>query len=101
LEPNEGVVASGQQEKIKVKFNPYGPGLFTSSIPIYILDDPEISATLPYAELSFSGSGAYPRLLFDKKEVILPVVPLNIISRCTFRIINDGYENLNLQYKWG
>lgn len=48
-----------------------------------------------------TGSGAYPRLLFDKKEVILPVVPLNTSAKCSFRIINDGYENLNLQFKWG
>ena len=67
---------------------------------MFILSDPEIPATLPYVELTFSGSGAYPRLLFDKKEVILPVVPLNVQARCYFRIINDGYENLNLSYKW-
>jgi hypothetical protein len=30
---------------------------------------------------------------------LLPVVPLNIDSKCSFRVINDGYENLNLRYK--
>jgi hypothetical protein len=42
--------------------------------------------------------GANPRILFDRKEVILPVVPLNVQSRCSFRIINNGYENLTLNY---
>lgn len=26
IEPTEGVVPAGQQQKIKVRFNPYGPG---------------------------------------------------------------------------
>lgn len=42
------------------------------------MSDPDIPSDLPYVELTLLGSGAYPRLLFDKKEVILPVVPLGI-----------------------
>jgi hypothetical protein len=45
------------------------------------------------------GSAARPKLLFDRREVLLPVVPLGIESRCTFRVLNDGYENLNLRYR--
>ncbi|CAD8120827.1 unnamed protein product [Paramecium sonneborni] len=100
IEPNEGVVPSGQQINIRVKFNLYGPGSFNGTIQLYILEDPEIPSTLPYVEITMSGSGAYLRLLFDKKEVILPVVPLNIQSKCYFRVINDSYENLNLKYNW-
>jgi hypothetical protein len=37
--------------------------------------------------------------MFDRTEIILPVVPLNVYSRCTFKIINDGYDNLNLNYR--
>lgn len=54
---------------------------------------------MPYVELTLKGEAAFPRLQFDRKEVILPVVPLGVESRCTFRIINDGYENLNLKYR--
>jgi len=50
-------------------------------------------------DLQFKGEGAFPRLLFDRKEVILPVVPLGVQAKCVFRVINDGYENLNLKYK--
>lgn len=28
IEPSEGVVGSGQQVRIRIKFNPYGPGNF-------------------------------------------------------------------------
>lgn len=46
--------------------------------------------------LLLKGKGAYPRLVFDRKEVVLPQVPCNVYTKCMFRIINDGYENLNL-----
>lgn len=59
----------------------------------------EISSEVPYMDIVLKGEGAYPRLLFDRKEVILPVVPLEVESKCIFRVINDGYENLNLKHK--
>lgn len=37
--------------------------------------------------------------MFDRREILLPPVPTNIEARCTFRILNDGYENLNLRHK--
>lgn len=27
----------------------------------------------------------------------MPVVPLNVESRCSFKIVNDGYENLSIK----
>ena len=45
------------------------------------------------------GFAAFPRLIFDRSEIILPVVPLDIAAKCAFRIINDGYENLTLKHK--
>jgi len=48
--------------------------------------------------IELKGIGAFPRLVFDRREIILPVVPLNIWSRCLFRVINEGYDNLNLKY---
>jgi len=51
-----------------------------------------------YSEITLKGKGAFPRLTFDRREIILPVVPLEVESKCVFRIINDGYENLSLSY---
>lgn len=45
------------------------------------------------------GDSAFPKLLFDRKEVILPTVPLNVESKCVFKIYNDGYENLTIDHK--
>ena len=39
-------------------------------------------------------------LYFNKREVIMPVVPLDIETTASFRIINDGYENCNLRYQF-
>ena len=52
-----------------------------------------------YMTVEIKGQGAFPRLIFDRREIILPVVPLRIASRCIFRIYNDGYENLNIKYQ--
>lgn len=88
----------GSQEIIKASFNPFAPDQYDVSVPLYI-DDPELQSNLPYVNLVLSGEGAFPKLIFDRKEIILPVVPLNITARCVFRIINDGYENLNLDHQ--
>ena len=50
-------------------------------------------------DIVLRGEGSFPRLLFDRKEILLPVAPLNTESKCVFRVINDGYENLNLKCK--
>lgn len=49
-------------------------------------------------DIVLKGEGLFPRLLFDRKEIILPVVPLGIESSCIFRLINDGYDNLKIRY---
>ncbi len=72
--------------------------MYEKIVPFYI-SDPELAENVPYLDLVLKGEGAFPRLLFDRKEVILPVVPLHVEAKCTFRILNDGYENLNLKYK--
>jgi hypothetical protein len=38
-------------------------------------------------------------LTFDTKEVVLPTVPLGWTSEAIFYVINEGYEQLELQYK--
>jgi len=62
-------------------------------IPVYIDDD----MSVVYQDISIKGEGAWPKILFDRKQIILPIVPLGFEARATFKIINDGYENLNLE----
>lgn len=53
----------------------------------------------PYCEIKLKGLGVHPRLNFDRREVMLPTVPLNIPSVCTFMLSNDGYENFKLRHE--
>ena len=49
-----------------------------------------------YMEISISGSAMKPRILFDRREVILPPVPLNIPTRESFRVLNDGFQSIKV-----
>jgi len=49
--------------------------------------------------LRLKGQGTVPKLVFDRKEIVLPIVPLGIRSRCLFYIKNDGYESLEVKYR--
>ncbi|EGR27115.1 hypothetical protein IMG5_201370 [Ichthyophthirius multifiliis] len=99
IEPNSGIVEANQVQIIKAYFNPYAPDKYNIYLPLFIENDDEISNQVPYVEIELKGESSFPRLLFDRKEIILPVVPLEINSKCIFRIINDGYDNINLKYK--
>ena len=52
-----------------------------------------------YLQLELRGVGMHPRLTFDREEVVLPVVPLGVSSKAVFHVVNEGYDNLELQYK--
>lgn len=45
------------------------------------------------------GEGQYPILLFDRQELILPVVPLQVESVGMFKIINEGYETIDIKHR--
>lgn len=91
--PAEGTVEGGQTLYLKASFNPYKEESYTKTIPLYIDNDKSRS----YLDIHFKGSGAYPKLTFDKREAIMPIVPLGIQTKCQFKVINDGYENLTLK----
>lgn len=80
---------------IDAQFNPYKEGEFSQKIPVYVNGNYD----KPCVEIFLKGIGQNPRLLFDRKEIILPIVPLGFISTTTFRVINDGYDNLELNHK--
>lgn len=48
-------------------------------------------------DLPIKGLAAFPKLQFDRREILMPVVPLNVESRCMFKIFNVGYENMTLK----
>lgn len=77
-----------------MSFNPNSAIDYEERIPVY-LDD----STEPYLNYVLKGEGAIPRISFDRRHVMLPIVPLGIPSKSTFKIINQGYQNVELKYK--
>lgn len=94
IKPNEGVLEPGNFSHMHVSFNPTQPVAYEEHVNLY-LD----GAAEAYMSLTLLGQGTVPRILFDRREVILPIVPLNITSKVVFFIVNDGYENVELDYK--
>lgn len=50
----------------------------------------------PYLIIELKGEGAEPKLFFDRREVILPITPLELQSKAVFLVQHNGYENLEL-----
>jgi hypothetical protein len=90
--PMEGILDAKQSIRLKTSFKPMFAGSYEVKLPLYLE-----SENKPYSEIILKGEGAIPRILFDRREIVLPIVPLGIESKCTFRIINDGYQSLNLK----
>jgi hypothetical protein len=62
VEPTSGIVPPMGKLTITANFNPYAPGDYESSLPLFIEDDPDISPNIPYVELTLKGESAFPRL---------------------------------------
>lgn len=93
IKPSEGQIEAGEAIALRVGFSPVAIGDYEVKVPIYLNDKPQ-----PYSYLTLKGEGAHPKLLFDRKEVILPITPVDIEAKAVFRVINDGFENLTLAY---
>ena len=46
------------------------------------------------------GTGIFPMLTFDRKEVFMPVVPVGSTSTFTFYLVNNGYETMQVRVVW-
>lgn len=91
--PTQGTIDPQVPVTIKVSFKPQGNEKYTEELPLYIEEESK-----PYTMIKLVGEGAYPKLLFDRREVIMPIVPLGIESKCSFKIENEGYQNLILKH---
>lgn len=50
-------------------------------------------------ELEVTGHGIYPQICFDRRELILPPVPLGAASLARFWIFNIGFDYLQLKWR--
>lgn len=91
MKPSEGSLESGTYANVRVSFNPTQATAYEAHVNLYLDSIPD-----PYMTLTLQGEGTVPRIVFDRREVILPIVPLGITAKATFYVINDGYENVEL-----
>jgi hypothetical protein len=72
MNPTEGRLEPGTTSTVRVTFNPLEPLEYITKVPLYIDGD----KTKPYLMIEFRGEGAEAKIYFDRREVILPPVPL-------------------------
>ena len=97
ISPVRGDLAPNQSAPVRVTFQPQASGGFSKRLQIYVSGQPDPDR--PYYTLLCRGSGVYPRMMFSRTNIQLPVVPLGVTSRATFTIINNGYGSLAIKHK--
>lgn len=79
LEPDEGL-------GFTVRFTPNGARDYEATVPIYTEGD----KTAAYVQLSLSGSGTLPKLVFDVAECLLPAVSVVAVGSCSCQLGSTG-----------
>ena len=65
---------------MRVTFNPHEPTEYVTKVPLFLDNEKEI----PYLIMELRGEGADAKIYFDRREIILPPVPLDIETKATF-----------------
>lgn len=97
VSPKRGNLTPGEVVTVRATFSPQEDADYEAEFPLYLEDQEDKSR--PYLNLTLCGCGVYPRVTFSVEEVMLPVVPLNVVSRAKFMVINDGYDTLKISHK--
>jgi hypothetical protein len=98
--PDSGIVPFGDSLEVEVNFTPHDPREYVNTVPIYLEGDgASDNDGAAYFEMELRGRGVPPSLIFDRREVILPAVPLGATATATFFIINRGYDHAQLKFR--
>ena len=82
---------------IKLSFTPHAQKEYKSQVVLRVTDS---DGNITDKTIRLEGEGLLPRLYFDKRELILPIVPLGFESSIKFKIKNEGYENEEISYQF-
>jgi hypothetical protein len=96
ISPLKGNLSAGSWCPIRVTFQPQDAVTYSKIVDVYLEGQ---VANRPYMSLVCRGTGAFPRLSFDRPTVQLPTVPLGVTSRASFTVYNNGYGTLELRYR--
>uniref|UniRef100_A0A0G4F070 Calponin-homology (CH) domain-containing protein n=1 Tax=Chromera velia CCMP2878 TaxID=1169474 RepID=A0A0G4F070_9ALVE len=109
---SSGVLDAGEEGAVRIQFQPKEPLNYLIHLPIFLSPPPPggrasptadaaslppIDKSRPYLHLRLRGRGTVPKIAFDRPELILPTVPLNVPSRALFKVYNEGFELLELR----
>ena len=95
LTPTSGTLAPGHSSSVQVSFFPAEVRTYQMRVGVCL----DGNKTRRYMDLVVTGNGSNPALTFDRRELILPTVPLDVPAKATFVITNEGYETLELRYR--
>ena len=77
VDPEKGILEFSDEKRVVFGFTPAMVGSYEIKLPIFLADRP----AKPYQEIILRGVGADPRILFDRRHIILPVVPLGCLAK--------------------
>lgn len=92
---NKGTIYSFNKYFLRINFRPIEALEYKGTLLLFIDGKSD-----PLFEITVKGEGILPRLIFDKHEIIMPIVPLNIEAKSKLTIINQGYDNIELKSRF-
>ena len=81
-------------------FCPFGTHAqaYGARLKLFLREELDADASaLPYLDIQVVGVGSDAHVYFDRCEVVMPVVPVNVTARTTFYLLNHGFDNLFLK----
>jgi len=87
-----GVIEPNQESFVSIQFTfaPRAQKEYKTQVTLRVKDEEGLTTN---KVIRLEGEGLFPRLYFDKRELILPIVPLGFESSIAFKVKNEGYEN--------
>ena len=76
IQPSSGQLAVGETCTIRFTFAPIAAVNCAFALPLCLDNDPSAE----YLPVQIAGTGCYPQLTFDRREIILPTVPVGVTS---------------------
>eukprot|EP01135_Chromosphaera_perkinsii_P012039 Nk52_evm2s2578 gene=Nk52_evmTU2s2578 len=101
IKPSSGVLKVDQKVFLTVNFYPQEEMQYSMDIPVFLGDSSVKYFTKAniFQAFKLSGYGATPLLSFNRPEITLPIVPLNVESSTVLTVINHGFEKELITYK--
>ena len=93
--PTSGTLAPGHSSSVQISFLPTDVRPYHTKVGVFL----DGNKAKKYMDVSVSGSGSNPAITFDRRELLLPFVPLDVPAKAAFMINNEGYDNLDLKYR--